>query len=411
MTTVKLELPDKLIPVFTPPRGSLAYRGAYGGRGSAKTRTFALMTAVFAIQMASENKRGVILCAREFMVSLEDSSLTEIKEVIRSIPWLESQFDIGEKYIRTKCGRIKYLFAGLRHNVESIKSKARVLLTWVDEAETVSEMAWNKLINTVMREDGSELWATWNPESPESATHRRFREHTPERSMIIELNWMDNPWFPAGLEQERVADQKYRPETYGHTWEGEFLTLTAAQVFGGRYDVEEFEVDPLWDGPYQGGDWGYSQDPTVAIRAYISDRTLYISHDVGGKAIELDDVPARMCAIPDFAVHTTRWDSAQPSMISHVKGKGLPKSVGVKKGAGSIEDGIAFIRAFDRVIIHPRCVETLREFRLYAWKVDRLSGDITNKLIDDNNHYIDALRYALEPIMRQRKGINWAAMG
>ena len=310
----------------------------------------------------------------------------------------------------SKDGRIKYLFAGLRHNVESIKSKARVLLTWVDEAETVSALAWGKLINTVMREDGSEMWVTWNPESPESATHKRFRENIPERSSVIELNWNDNPWFPAGLEQERKADQKFRPETYGHTWDGEFLTLTEAQVFGGKYAVEEFEAQPEWDGPYQGGDWGYSQDPTVAVRSWIHERTLYIEHEAGGRGIELDNVPIRMSVIPDFDKHTTRWDSAQPSMISHVKAKGLPKSVGCKKGAGSVEDGVAFIRAFDRVVIHPRCTETAREFRLYSWKVDRLSGDITTKLVDANNHYIDALRYALEPIMRQRVGINFIGM-
>ena len=175
MTTANVELPEVLAPVFTPPYGSVAYRGAWGGRGSGKTRGFAKMTAIFAVVMDSMGLQGVILCGREFMNSLDDSSMAEIKVAIQSDDWLAAQFDIGEKYIRTKSGRIRYLFAGLRHNLDSIKSKARVLLTWIDEAENVSEVAWRKLIATVMREPNSEIWLTWNPELEDSATNQRFR--------------------------------------------------------------------------------------------------------------------------------------------------------------------------------------------------------------------------------------------
>ena len=181
MTTAPVELPAVLVPVFAMPRGTVAYRGSYGGRGSGKTRSFAKMTAIWAVMMADAGLRGVILCGREFQNSLDDSSMAEIKTAIQSDDWLAAQFDIGEKYIRTKCRRISYLFAGLRHNLDSIKSKARVLLTWIDEAENVSEVAWRKLVATVMREEGSEIWVTWNPESEESATHqRRSEEHTSE---------------------------------------------------------------------------------------------------------------------------------------------------------------------------------------------------------------------------------------
>ncbi|HDR1425397.1 TPA: phage terminase large subunit, partial [Pasteurella multocida] len=148
----QIEIPPKLIPVFSKP--NMRYRGSFGGRGSAKTRTFAKMTAVVAYQRAMNNESGVILCGREFMNSLEDSSLEEIKQAIRSEPFLEAFFEIGEKFVRTKCGRISYVFTGLRHNLDSIKSKARILLAWVDEAESVSEIAWRKLLPTV-RESNS----------------------------------------------------------------------------------------------------------------------------------------------------------------------------------------------------------------------------------------------------------------
>ena len=221
--------------------GEARYRGAYGGRGSAKTRSFAKMAAVKAYQFAQEGREGIILCGREFMNSLDESSMAEVKAAIASEPWLAEHFDIGEKYIRTICGRVAFKFAGLRHNLDSIKSKAKILLCWVDEAETVSEGAWRKLIPTV-REEGSEIWVTWNPERKASATHKRFREDPPENAKIVEMNYTDNPWFPAVLDQERQEDFEKRPDDYGHVWLGEFKTayegayytkqLTAAKEAG-----------------------------------------------------------------------------------------------------------------------------------------------------------------------------------
>ena len=146
MTTQRIELAPKMVELFAKPS---RYKCAWGGRGSSKTRGFALMTAVTAYQLAEEGKSGVILCAREFMNSLEDSSMEEIKQAIRSVPWLNAYFEMGERFIRTKNKRITYIFCGLRHNLDSIKSKARILIAWVDEAEGVSEVAWQKLLPTV----------------------------------------------------------------------------------------------------------------------------------------------------------------------------------------------------------------------------------------------------------------------
>lgn len=136
MSTIKLELPPKLVDVFA---GEADVRGAKGGRGSAKTRSFALMTAVRAHIWDRAGDEGIILCGRQFMNSLDDSSLEEIKAAIEGQPWLRPHFDIGEKYVRTKSGRISYKFTGLDRNIDSVKSKARIKLAWVDEAEPVTE--------------------------------------------------------------------------------------------------------------------------------------------------------------------------------------------------------------------------------------------------------------------------------
>lgn len=228
---VDVQIPLKLAPVFS---GEADVRGAWGGRGSGKTRTFAKMTAIRAAMWDAAGREGIILCGRQFQNSLEDSSLEEIKAAIRSEPWLEERFEIGDKYIRTKSRRISYSFVGLDRSLDSIKSKSRILLCWVDEAEPVTEEAWTKLIPT-LREEDSELWVTWNPESKRSATHRRFREGPPDpRVKIAQINWQDNPWFPSVLDRTRLRDREARPERYAHIWDGDF-----AHVFEGAYYVKE----------------------------------------------------------------------------------------------------------------------------------------------------------------------------
>jgi phage terminase large subunit len=224
---VQVELPPKLIPVFI---GDVRYRGAFGGRGSGKTKGFAKMAAVRAFMFAQEGKSGVVLCGREFQNSLEESSFAEVKYAIESEEWLKKHFDVGEKYIRTSCGRVHFSFQGLRRNIDSIKSKAKILILWIDEAEAVSEECWRKVTPTV-REQGSEIWVTWNPEIEGSPTDERFRKVAPENSKIVELNWRDNPWWNDTLEQERLEDKEKRPHNYSHVWEGQYLEVKESAYY------------------------------------------------------------------------------------------------------------------------------------------------------------------------------------
>jgi phage terminase large subunit len=231
----EIELPPKLVNLFD---GEGRYRVAFGGRGSGKTRSFALMSAVYGYRWGMSGRQGQILCAREHLNSLDESSLEEVKSAIQSVDWLDAYYEIGEKYIRSRDGKVSYVFAGLRRNLDSIKSKARVILAWVDEAENVSEAAWQKLIPTI-REEESEIWVTYNPESKHSAVHQRFRVNPSSDVKVCEINWRDNPWFPDVLNQERINDQKLRPDVYDHVWEGAFLI----HVEGAYYTVEMREAN------------------------------------------------------------------------------------------------------------------------------------------------------------------------
>lgn len=400
MTVARIEIPTKLIPAF---EGKYRYRCSHGGRGSAKTRTFALMTAIRGYMAAMNGQSGVILCAREYMNSLEESSMEEVKQAIRSVPWLNDFYELGEKYIRTKCRSVSYVFAGLRHNLDSIKSKARILIAWVDEAESVSEIAWTKLAPTV-READSEIWVTWNPERDGSATDKRFRKNPPDNAVVVEMNYDDNPWFPSVLEDERLNDQaRLDSATYAWIWEGAYLENSDKQVLANKYVVQSFP-DDLWqqaDRLLFGADFGFAKDPNTLLRQFILNDCLYIEYEAYGVGVELDHMPEFYDKIPESRKWPIKADSARPETISYLKRQGFNISA-AKKWQGSVEDGITHLRGFKQIIIHPRCKETAKEARLYSYKTDRITGEVLPVILDDNNHCWDAVRYGLDGYITQK---------
>lgn len=230
-TTKRIELPAKLIHVFVGPAD---VRGAYGGRGSAKTRSFATMICIRGRMFGEAGQSGILLCGRQYMNSLADSSLEEIKRAIDGDEWLSEYYDIGQNYVRSKDGRIEFVFSGLDRNIESVKSKGRILICWVDEAEPVTDAAWNILIPT-LREEGdgwnAELWVTWNPKRKKAAVEKRFRFADDPLIKVVELNWRDNPKFPAKLERDRLRDKAENEDQYDHIWEGGYVGTVVGAYF------------------------------------------------------------------------------------------------------------------------------------------------------------------------------------
>jgi phage terminase large subunit len=249
---VQVALPPKLKSLFIGPAD---VRGSWGGRGSAKTRTFAKMAAVKGLMFGLQGIKGTILCARQFMNSLDDSSLEEVKRAIEEEPFLAEYYDVGEKYIKSRDGLINFAFAGLDKSLASIKSKGRILLCWVDEAEPIIADAWSTLIPT-LREEGTdwnaELWVTWNPKRKKAACEARFRFANDPLIRVVEMNWRDNPKFPAKLERERQRDLIKRPDQYEHIWEGAYVSIIegayyAASLTKARAEkrIGRFAADPL----------------------------------------------------------------------------------------------------------------------------------------------------------------------
>jgi len=216
---------------------------------------------------------GIILCARQFMNSLEDSSLEEVKRAIEEVPFLSDFYEVGDKYIKSKCGRITFAFAGLDRNIASVKSKGRLLLCWVDEAEPVTDSAWQTLVPT-LREEGSdwnaELWVTWNPKRKTAAVESRFRACSDLLVKVVSLNWRDNPKFPAKLERDRLRDLHDRPDQYDHIWEGDYATAIAGAYFAQSLTLAKGE----------GRIGRVAADPLMTIRLFA---------DIGGTGAKADN--------------------------------------------------------------------------------------------------------------------------
>jgi phage terminase large subunit len=265
MTKVKVKLPPKLLEIF---KGEAFVRASYGGRGSGKTRSFAKMSAIKGMMWAESGKSGIILCARHLLNSLDDSSLEEIKVAITEEPFLSDYYNITERTVKTKNGLIEFKFAGLDRNISSVKSKARILLCWIDEAEPVSEKAYEVLIPT-LRDEQSELWVTWNPERKNSPTNLRFRDSKDPLTKVTELNYKDNPWFPQILERARNRDRSERPDSYSHIWEGDYLSTMTGSYYAAALNQAKEE-----------GRVGFvAPDPLMTLRVFV---------DIGGTGASAD---------------------------------------------------------------------------------------------------------------------------
>lgn len=228
------------------------------------------------------------------MKTLADSSLEEIKQAIKEEPWLSACFDIGETYVRTTGlpGSVYYSFIGLDRNIDSVKSQARILLCWVDEAEPVTDDAWTKLIPS-LREEDSELWVTWNRERRKSATNKRFGNSTDPRYKIIELNYRDNPRFPAILERQRQRDLKERPEQVDHIWDGGYKTVVEGAYFAAS----------LNEAKAQGRIGRVPPDPLMTHRAFI---------DIGGTGAKADN----------FVIWIAQFIGKEIRVLNHYEAQG-----------------------------------------------------------------------------------------
>lgn len=388
-----IELPEKLLFLVSD---KTRYKVAYGGRGSGKS--WAAARCLIALAVKSKIR---VLCTRQLQTSIANSVHKLLSDTIQELG-LSDSFEITRDQIRCINGS-EFFFKGIQNNVNEIKSIEGINYCWVEEAQSVSENSWEVLIPTI-RKENSEIWITFNPDREEDATYQRFIVNPPPDSIIKLVNYTDNPWFPDVLRKEMEYCKETDYGKYEHIWLGKTVINTEAQVYNGKFELKEFEAPGEDTVFYYGADWGFANDPTAIIRCFIKDQCLYIDYESGGIGVEFEELPALFNKIPEVHKWEIRCDSARPETISYMSRQGF-RTVSCPKWSGSVEDGIEYIRSFRRIYVHPRCKHTYEEFKFYSYKQDKNTGDILPVVLDKDNHYMDALRYALNPYIQKNVSI------
>lgn len=389
----------------------------YGGRGAAKS--WAIARWLIGIARVERTRIG---CFREYQSSIADSVHRLLTDQIYLLG-VQHEFHITDKTIVCLLTGTEFIFKGLRKSIQEVKSTEGIKYTWVEEAQNTSEESWQILLPTVARVPGNQLIISFNPDAETDPTYQRFVIKPDPDWIVKRVNYNDNPWFGDGMEKLRLRDFQNDPDAYDWIWEGNPRKLTDAIIFRNRVVFDTFEEPPDVR-PHQGLDFGFANDPNAFTRSFIVDDELYISQEVFGFQVEIDDLP-KMIAGKDGATEkelaswnsswdakwpgvkdAKKWpicaDNARPETISYLARMGFNVRA-ADKWPGSIEDGVAHLKGFKKIHIHAvRCPNMAREARLYAYKVDKKTNDILPEIVDKHNHGWDSVRYSLDGYIQRR---------
>lgn len=361
----------------------------YGGRGSGKSHD----VAEYCLFRAYQSKIKV-LCTRELQNSIADSVYSLLKDKIVDMH-LDFFFTVYKDRIVGNNGS-EFIFKGIHNNVSEIKSMENISIAWLEESQSLSRESIDVIVPTI-RAPGSIIIFTFNPYKDNDPIYMEMKNAT-EDDLVIKANYSDNPWFPEELRLEMERDKKNDYQKYLWVWEGECLGLSDAQIFRGKYVVENFETPKNADFHF-GADWGFANDPTTIVRSFIVGNDLYIDMASGKVGCDLEDTPSLFNEVQGSSIYPIYADSARPETISFMRSKHY-NVIAAEKWNGSVEDGIQYLRSFSCIHIHERCKAVAEEFDLYQYKVDRQTGEILRIPVDKFNHYIDAIRYSLTVPMR-----------
>lgn len=252
------------------------------------------------------------------------------------------------------------------------------------------------IVEQLMIRTRGKIFIDYNPTNA-FWVHKNILPKEPEKSILIKSTYKDNKF----LEQSIIDSiESRRGDGNNNFWRvygmGE-LGIAEGLVFS-NFEQKDFDIE-AFENYRNGVDWGFSQDPFAYVRCAIDGKNLYVCKEIYQKGLlNKDSAPMVKKIVRDEIV---RCDSAEPKSVAEFRQLGL-NAISVRKGAGSVESGVKYLQAFERIYIHPTCPNTYDEFCNYQWRLDK-NGEEMPEPIDDFNHAIDALRYALEDDMSYRK--------
>lgn len=362
----------------------------YGGRAAGRSHSIAR-----AILCLGSLEKLTVVCGRQFWSSISDSVKTLFDDLIDT-------YHLGHIYTSTRnsiegMNGTKITFMGLERNKGNIKGLEGIDIFWLEEGQYTAQESIDLLIPTLRRNPGAELWISMNVNLTDDPAYQEFIANPRPGSIVQYTNYLDNPFISPGALEEAAYLYKNNHEKYVHIWLGEPITKSDLLVYN-NWDIGDTPPDPDRE-YYYGLDFGYKPDPTALIKISVNEdqRILYIHEEGYETKVEIDDM-SRFIKTVKGAKYSRLVCDNEPRTISYLQRNGF-KAVAARKGPGSILEGIKFVQNY-KIIVNPKCINTIYELRHYFHEVDSKTGKIRpdKNPVDKDNHLMDAMRYALEDL-------------
>jgi phage terminase large subunit len=410
---VELSVPEVFEPLLAPNR----YKGAYGGRGGAKSHFFAGL-----VVLRCKAKKTRVVCIREVQNTIRDSVRQLLVDKIISLG-LESHFEILESEIRGRNGSL-IVFRGMQaYNAANIKSLEDFDIAWVEEAQTLSQHSLD-LLRPTIRKEGSELWFGWNPRHDTDPVDKFFRGGGNRQGVAcVSVNWRDNPWFPDVLRQEMLDDYEADPEKAEYVWGGGYELVTEASYYG-RLIAQAERDGRIGAYPYRPDgnpvitSWDLGVDDYTAIVFWQVEGLIptivdyYEASNVGNEIVDyampelLEDIPKAAAQLIDlgrdrpfrYASHllphdikVREWGSGGKQRSLTLIGQGVkPLKIGVATNPADRISAVRSLLPYIRFNDTPRVRVLISHLRRYSRKFNEMLGMYMGELHDEHSHGADA---------------------
>jgi len=385
--------PAKMRGLFDPYR----YKVFYGGRGSGKSWSCAR---ALLIQAAERQLR--ILCCREIQRSIRQSVHQLLVDQIQSLGF-GALFTVTETAIKCSNGS-EFYFAGLStQSVESIKSFEGIDIVWAEEGQVISKKSWDILIPTIRKPD-SEIWVSMNPDLDTDDTYVRFVVNKPDDSLLLKINWSDNPWFPEVLDKERLHCKAHNPKDYDNIWEGKPKTVVDGAIYADEFQalIDDHRITRV------------SHDPVLKTHCVFdlgwNDAMTIIMVQKSGSEARIIDYIEESHQTLDWYSNTLRQRNYNWGKV-YLPHDAVSKDYRTGKSAaeimtqlgwsveivpiGDVEHGIRLSRLlFPRVWMDKEKTARLQEcLKRYRRSINATTNQPTSPLHDEYSHGADAFRY------------------
>ena len=391
-------------PAFVPLfQNQSRYQVAWGGAGSGKSHIVARKI-LYRLLKESHVKHNFLII-RKVDRTIKRSVFTLMRNLISR--WkLTSEFDVNltDKTIIYRPTGSQIMFSGL-DDVEKLKSIEGVTSIWCEEATELTQEDFEQLDLRLRGDHGclKQIILTLNPISEQHWIKKIFFDNPMQGVFTLHTTYLDNAFiddeYKMVMENKKVTNPRYyNIYALGNWGTAEGLVFTRVEQRVIRPD----EIEGL--DCVQGLDFGYTNDPTAFNLSYVDmkNKRIYVYDGFYEKGMSNAEIAEQIKSMGAHR-HKTTADSSEPKSIDYIKGKGI-NVVGALKGKDSISAGIDFLSEFE-IIVNAHLVEFMTEFNNYSWALDKANGKPTNKPVDDFNHFIDSLRYAMEHLMSRKRGL------